>query len=52
LQFEPLDFLDTRLGVASWGEGIGDIRPPANDFLILVVVEDGGNLYWMLGDML
>lgn len=44
LKLEPLDFLDARLRVARWGERIGDIGAPSDDFLVLIVVQDSGNL--------
>ena len=44
LQFEPLDFLDTRLGVASGRQSVRNVRTPADDLLVLIVVEDRGNL--------
>jgi hypothetical protein len=32
------------LGIAGGGEGIGDIGAPANDLLVLIIVEDGRDL--------
>ena len=45
LQFEPLDFLHTRLGIAGWRERFCDVGTPSDDLLVLVVVEYGRNLY-------
>lgn len=44
LELEPLDLLDAGLGVAGGSEGVGRVRAPADDLLVLVVVENGGDL--------
>lgn len=44
LQLEPLDFLHPKLGEARRCEGFADIRTPTDDFLILIVVQDSGDL--------
>jgi hypothetical protein len=36
--------LNTGLGVARGGKRIGDVGAPTDDLLVLVVVEDSGNL--------
>jgi hypothetical protein len=36
--------LNAWLGVASRSQGVSDVRTPANNLLVLVVVEDCGNL--------
>ena len=38
--------MDTRLGVAGRGESISNVWAPADNFLILVVVQNCGNLCW------
>jgi hypothetical protein len=44
LQLEPFDLLDAWFRVASWRQGLGNVRSPANDLLVLVIVEHSGNL--------
>lgn len=44
LQLEPFHLLHAWLGVASWGKRIGDIGAPSDNFLVLIVVENGRDL--------
>ena len=44
LQLEPFDLLHPLLRIAGGGERIRDIRAPTHDLLVLVIVEDGGDL--------
>lgn len=44
LQLEPFHLLHAWLGVASWGKRIGNIGAPSDNFLVLIVVEDGRDL--------
>jgi hypothetical protein len=44
LELEPLHLLNTWLGVASRCQRVGDVGTPSNNLLVLVVVEDCGNL--------
>jgi hypothetical protein len=36
--------LHSWLGVASWCQSVGDVWAPANHLLVLIVVEDSGDL--------
>lgn len=47
LQLEPLNLLDSWLGIASRCQSIGDVGAPADHLLILIVVEDSGDLDWI-----
>lgn len=44
LELEPFDLLHAGLGIAGGREGVCDVRTPADDFLVLIVVKDSGNL--------
>jgi len=44
LEFEPLDLLDAWFGITGRCQSVCDIRSPADDFLVLIIVEDGRNL--------
>lgn len=44
LKLEPLHLLDTRLGIAGGGQSVGNVWPPPYDLLILIVVQDSGDL--------
>lgn len=45
LQLEPFHLLNAWLGVAGGRERIRNVRTPANNLLVLIVVKNGGNLY-------